>query len=214
MILFGVISLRPQTLSLGEFLAFSVAFTQVMSAALLLSLSAGDLVQVVPLYVRLKLILESAPEVTSAQAPPGDLNGEIEVSHVSFRYQSSGPLILDDVSLHVRPGESVAIVGSSGAGKSTVLRLLLGFEKPTAGSIYYDREDLAGLDPQDFRRQIGVVLQDDKVMAGDLLTNIKGGWLTTMTVIVAPYSVSDPSRHHFDATASGFFSFAGPFSTK
>lgn len=174
MILFGVIALRPQTLSLGEFLAFSVAFTQVLSAALLLSSSAGDLVQVVPLYARLKPILESAPEVTSAHTLPGDLNGEIEVSHVSFRYQSSGPLILDDVSLHVRPGEFVALVGPSGAGKSTVLRLLLGFEKPTAGSIYYDREDLAGLDPQEVRRQIGVVLQDGKVMAGDLLTNITG----------------------------------------
>ncbi len=180
MVLFGVVSLRPQALSLGEFLAFSVAFTQVLSAALLLSSAIGDLIQVVPLYTRLRPIVESTPEVTAAQVHPGDLGGEIEMSHVSFRYQADGPLILDDVSLHVRPGEFVALVGPSGAGKSTVLRLLLGFEKPTAGSIYYDREDLAGLDAPEVRRQIGVVLQDGKVMAGDLLTNITGSALGTV----------------------------------
>jgi NHLM bacteriocin system ABC transporter ATP-binding protein len=180
LILFGVISLRPQALSLGEFLAFSVAFTQVLSAALLLSSSVSDLIQIIPLYTRLRPIIESTPEVTPGQLPPGDLRGEIEVSHVSFRYQPDGPLILDDVSLHARPGEFVALVGPSGAGKSTALRLLLGFEKPMTGSIYYDREDLAGLDVQEVRRQIGVVLQDGKVMTGDLLTNINGSTMRTV----------------------------------
>jgi len=180
MILFGVLSLRPQTLSLGEFLAFSVAFTQVLSAALLLSSSLSDLVQIVPLYARLQPIVEATPEVTPAQVFPGDLSGEVEMNHVSFRYQPDGPLILDDVSLHVHPGEFVAVVGASGAGKSTLLRQFLGFEKPTVGSIYYDREDLTGLDAQEVRHQIGVVLQNGRVMAGDLLTNITGSALWTV----------------------------------
>ncbi len=109
-----------------------------------------------------------------AKAAPGDLSGEVELSHVSFRYQADGPLILDDVSLHVKAGEFVAFVGPSGAGKSTIIRLLLGFESPASGSIYYDREDLSGLDRQALRRQIGVVLQDGKLTPGDVFSNIVG----------------------------------------
>jgi ABC-type bacteriocin/lantibiotic exporter with double-glycine peptidase domain len=108
------------------------------------------------------------------------VSGEIELSHVSFRYQTDGPLILDNVSLHIRPGEFVAVVGPSGAGKSTLIRLLLGFETPTDGAIYYDREDLARLDCQAVRRQIGVVLQDGKLMPGDLFSNIVGSYLLTL----------------------------------
>jgi ATP-binding cassette subfamily C protein len=83
-------------------------------------------------------------------------------------------LILNDVNVHIRPGEFVAFVGPSGAGKSTIIRMLLGFDKPASGSIYYDRLDLAGLDLQAVRHQMGVVLQDGKLMAGEILTNITG----------------------------------------
>ena len=134
----------------------------------------GYAVQVVPLYERARPILEAPPEVDPAKAAPGDLSGEVELSHVSFRYQPDGPLILDDVSLHVKAGEFVAFVGPSGAGKSTIIRLLLGFESPASGSIYYDHEDLSGLDRQALRRQIGVVLQDGKLTPGDVFSNIVG----------------------------------------
>jgi ATP-binding cassette subfamily C protein len=65
-------------------------------------------------------------------------------------------------------------VGESGSGKSTLLRLLLAFERPLSGSIYYDNQDLAGIDLDEVRRQIGVVLQNDKLLPGDILTNIIG----------------------------------------
>src|SRR5207245_957121 len=92
---------------------------------------------------------------------------EIEISHVSFRYHADGPLILQDVSFHVPPGTFVAFVGPSGTGKSTILRLLLGFETPTTGSLYFDRQDLAGLDLPAVRRQTGVVLLDEATSALD-----------------------------------------------
>ena len=63
------------------------------------------------------------------------LSGGVELSHVSFRYVPDGPLILDNVSLKVRPGQYVAIVGETGCGKSTLMRLLLGFEKPWKGAV-------------------------------------------------------------------------------
>jgi ABC-type bacteriocin/lantibiotic exporter with double-glycine peptidase domain len=84
------------------------------------------------------------------------------------------PLVLRDVSVSVFPGQFIALVGSSGSGKSTLLRLLLGFETPTSGSIYFDGQDLAGLDLQAVRRQLGVVLQNGRVLAGDIYSNIVG----------------------------------------
>lgn len=173
--LFAAVSLQSrQDLSLGSFLAFNVAFFQVLSAVLIVSSLVGSAAEVLPLQERAKPILQAAPEVDVAKALPGDLAGDIEIAHVSFRYHPDGPLILDDVTVHIRPGEFVAFVGPSGAGKSTIIRLLLGFEAPSGGAIYYDRLDLAGLDVQAVRRQMGVVLQDGTIMAGDILTNIAG----------------------------------------
>jgi ABC-type bacteriocin/lantibiotic exporter with double-glycine peptidase domain len=97
-----------------------------------------------------------------------------------FRYRSDGPLVLRDVTLHVNAGEFVAFVGPSGSGKSTLLRLLLGFDELESGSIYYDGQDLSGLDIQSVRRQIGVVLQSGRLMSGDILTNIIGSGSATL----------------------------------
>ena len=124
--------------------------------------------------------MEATPESDATLSHVGELSGDIEISHVTFRYHHDGPVILDDVHLHVRPGEFVALVGPSGAGKSTIVRLLLGFERPTSGSIYYDRLDLAGSDVQAVRRQMGVVLQDGKILAGDIFTNIAGSSRVTL----------------------------------
>jgi NHLM bacteriocin system ABC transporter ATP-binding protein len=179
--LFGTVVLLPrESLSLGHFLAFNVAFVQILSAAVLMGSSVTAAIQVVPIYERARPILDTAPEVETGKAVPGELAGDIEISHVSFRYRPDGPLILNDVSIHVRPGEFVAFVGPSGAGKSTLLRLLLGFESPTAGSVYFDREDLANLDRQAVRRQMGVVLQDSKILMGDIFSNIVGSALLTL----------------------------------
>jgi len=84
------------------------------------------------------------------------------------------PPVLDDVTVHAKPGEFVAIVGPSGSGKSTLLRLLLGFEAPEAGAVYFDGQDLSAVDVEAVRRQIGVVLQTSQVLAGDLFGNITG----------------------------------------
>src|SRR5262249_56369487 len=130
----GVVGLPSQnTLPIGEFLAFNAAFGQFLSAALsVVSIVSGALAAV-PVYERLRPILETVPEVDESKAEPGELAGEIELSHVSFRYRDESPLVLDDVTVRVGPGEFIALVGPSGSGKSTCLRLILGFEKPTAG---------------------------------------------------------------------------------
>lgn len=181
MTIFGMVAFSTQiTLSTGEFLAFNVAFIQFLTALLSLSQAYVGVLNVVPTYERAQPILEILPEVDEMKADPGELTGAIEVSHVSFRYQEDSPLILKDVSLTVHPGEFIALVGSSGSGKSTLFRLLLGFEAPQSGAVYYNGHDLLGLDIREVRRQIGVVLQDGKVMSGDIFTNIIGSSLLTI----------------------------------
>jgi NHLM bacteriocin system ABC transporter ATP-binding protein len=167
---------EAHSLSTGQFIAFLAAFNQFMSSALQLSSSINSLVGIGPVYERSKPILESLPECHSAPAQSADLTGSIELNHISFRYQDDCPLVLNDVSLHVKPEEFVAVVGSSGSGKSTLLRILLGFEKPEAGAVYYDGQNLEGLDVQVVRRHIGVVLQSATLMNGNILRNISGSF--------------------------------------
>jgi ATP-binding cassette subfamily C protein len=163
-----------ETLTMGDFLAFNAAFSQFLSSALSLVSVFSSVLAAVPVYERLRPILVALPEVDASKAEPGELAGEIEFSHVSFRYHADGPLVLEDVSFRARAGEFIALVGPSGAGKSTCLRLILGFERPSAGSIYFDGQDLAGLAVQSVRRQIGVVLQTGRPMAGSIFSNIVG----------------------------------------
>ncbi len=162
------------TFTTGDFIAFNSAFTAFLSAMLGMVLSFLSMLNVVPLYERATPILYGLPEIDDSKSGPGELRGEIELSHVSFRYAPDGPLILDDLSLRVRPGEFAAIVGSSGSGKSTLLRMLLGFERPDSGAVYYDGQNLAEMDVQAVRRQVGVVLQSARLSSDDIFRNIVG----------------------------------------
>jgi NHLM bacteriocin system ABC transporter ATP-binding protein len=161
-----------ERVSTGDLMAFLVAFAMLIAAMMSLSGNLVSILQVAPLYKRAKPILEATPELDETRQEPPDLLGEIEVSRLVFRYGPQAPIIIEDLSFHVAPGEYVAVVGPTGAGKSTVLRLLLGFETPESGAIYFDRHDLSGMDVQAVRRQMGVVLQDGQIMPGDILSNI------------------------------------------
>jgi ATP-binding cassette subfamily C protein len=165
----------------GQFVAFNGVFMNVLSSMLALSGVVLELLIIFPLFQRLRPVIESQPEIDEAKSHPGELSGEVEVYHLSFRYTPDGPLILKDVSLLIRPGEFVALVGGSGSGKSTLLRLLLGFEKPESGAILYDSQELSSLDLREVRRQIGVVLQSSKLMPTDIFRNIIGSY-TTLTL--------------------------------
>jgi ATP-binding cassette subfamily C protein len=160
-------------LSTGDFLAFSAAFSTFLLAVLELVSAGLQTVKLVPLYERARPILANRAESRGSGRVPA-LSGAIELSHVTFRYETPGPLVLDDVTLRIEPGEFVAIVGPSGSGKSTLLRILLGFDAPTEGAVFYDGQALSGLDLRGLRQQIGVVLQHSRIMAGDIFNNIVG----------------------------------------
>lgn len=173
-IFFFVATSGDLRLSTGNFLAFNAAFTAFMAAMLTLSSTFISLLVIVPQFERAQPILNAMPEYRGDKIDPGDLNGDIEVTHVHFRYIRNGPLILEDVNFRVRPGEFVALVGPSGSGKSTLLRLLLGFEAAGSGAVYMDGLDLATLDLRCVRQQMGVVLQNSRIMSGDIFHNIIG----------------------------------------
>ncbi|MET9514466.1 NHLP bacteriocin export ABC transporter permease/ATPase subunit [Streptomyces sp. NPDC002994] len=162
------------SMSAGAFLTFSTAVTMLLTSVTQLSGALISVAAVLPMFEQIKPVLDEAPEVRGASAQPGTLSGSIEARKLSFRYTDDGPLVLDDVSLEVRPGEFVAIVGPSGCGKSTLLRLLIGFDKPVSGSVLYDGQDLAALDQSAVRRQCGVVLQNAQPLTGSILDCISG----------------------------------------
>ncbi len=175
MVIFSmIVNSKTLTLSVGGFLAFNTAFGQFVVTLMSLSLSLIAASAVIPSYARCLPIIEALPERDNAKEHPGVIRGDIEVSAVSFRYAESAPAVLNDVSFRIAPGQFIAVVGTSGGGKSTLTRLLLGFEKPSSGSIFYDGRDLGRLDVHQVRRQIGVVLQNGRLIAGDILSNIVG----------------------------------------
>lgn len=173
-IFFALIRLSDIKLGAGMFIAFNSAFGSFFGSMLSLSNVILEANVLVPLYERTKPILETLPEYDEDKADPGELLGNIEISHVNFRYEDNGPLILNDVSIRIRAGEYVALVGPSGSGKSTLFRILLGFEKPEAGQVYYDSWDLEKVDIRMVRQQMGVVLQGGQLMSGSIFENIVG----------------------------------------
>jgi ATP-binding cassette subfamily C protein len=175
MILFAAaIVLTGTRLSAGTFIAFLAGFGLFQAAFIGLCDQLLQLYAVQPLAERVQPILAAAPESRPGRADPGRLSGAIDVSNLLFGYDPGSAPLIDGLSFRIAPGEHLAIVGTSGCGKSTVLRLLLGFESPRAGSITYDGQELAHLDLARLRGQIGVVLQNSLLFSGTMLENIRG----------------------------------------
>lgn len=159
-------------IDVSSYFAFTAAYGMLMGAFMSVSGIAVSAAQIKPILDLAKPFLESEPEVSDGKEIVTSISGGVEISHVSFRYDETMPNVLDDISLKIRAGEYVAIVGSTGCGKSTLVRLLLGFEKPEKGIISYDGKDMSGLDISSLRKKIGTVMQDSGLFQGDIYQNI------------------------------------------
>ncbi len=157
---------------LADYYAFNSAYGMVMGAFASLVGMAGTFAQIQPMLDMVRPVLEAVPEVSENKKVVTKLSGGIELNNVSFRYTETDPLIIDNLSLKIRPGQYVAIVGATGCGKSTLMRLMLGFETPQKGAVYYDGKDLASLDLKSLRQHIGTVMQNGKLFQGDIYSNI------------------------------------------
>ena len=156
----------------GAFMAFNSAFGAFSSAIFAMIDGLLQLYCLKPVYERLTPVLEIAEEDEEEKASVERLRGEISVSNVSFAYEKNGADVLRGIDLHIAPGEYIGIVGASGCGKSTLLKLLLGFEEPDDGQICYDGKNLRQLDKRELRKNLGVVLQNGKLIAGSIYENI------------------------------------------
>ena len=165
-----------ESIAIGTFLVVFTSFMVFQGAVTRLGASFGAVSAIVPALDQIRPFLAEVPETTAAGEPVETLAGDIVFDHVSFRYDPDGPLILDDVAIHARPGEFVAIAGESGAGKSTLFRLALGLDEPASGAVYYDGHDLRHLNIKQVRRRIGAVPQGVQLHPDDVWDNIVGDY--------------------------------------
>ena len=158
--------------SVSQYYAFNTAYGYISSAFSALTSMALSAASIRPVIDLIRPLLEATPESADAKETVTRLTGSIELSHVTFGYDTDSKPICEDFSLRIPARQYVAIVGKSGCGKSTLVRLLLGFEKPQRGVIYYDRKDMQQLDIRSLRRQIGTVMQDGRLFSGSIFENI------------------------------------------
>tara|TARA_Y100001934_G_scaffold283564_1_gene404359 strand:+ start:1701 stop:4559 length:2859 start_codon:yes stop_codon:yes gene_type:complete len=172
--------LIPPLITIGTFFALQGAFSAVIGGVNSFFGTFLTLHQQLEKRKLVRPILEEPIECGAGRINPGTLSGNIEVKGMNFRYGTNLPLVLNDIDFQAKAGEFIAIVGPSGGGKTTLLKLLLGFEVPESGQILFDKKDAADLDMTAARKQIGVVLQDGKVNAGTVFDNIAGACQTQL----------------------------------
>lgn len=165
-------------ISVGDVVLFQTYFTQIVNGV-------SNMINMYPLLTKGVESINSIGEVLQEDdvehnpkqngVEPGRLDGDVEYRHVDFRYKPDLPLVLNDFSLKVRAGESIAFVGDSGSGKSTLIKLLIGFGEPESGAVLVDGIDLKRMDLDAYRSQIAVVPQNTILFSGTLRDNITYG---------------------------------------
>lgn len=165
-------SAAKNNVNVSDYYAFTSAYAIVSGAFLNFATIATAVADIKPILESISLFFNEEVEISSKKQVVSRISGGIELTNVSFRYEDEMPNVIDNISLKIHPGQYVAIVGATGCGKSTLMRLMLGFEKPQKGAVYYDGKNIDKLDLKSLRQQIGVVMQDGKLFQGDIYTNI------------------------------------------
>jgi subfamily B ATP-binding cassette protein HlyB/CyaB len=170
----GARSVIEGSLSVGELIGFNMLAGRVAAPILRLSQVWQEFQQMRVSVSRLAEVMDNPAEPASAahRALPSQIDGRIDIDHLGFRYRTDGPEVLTDVSLKIEPGEIIGIVGPSGSGKSTLAKLIQRLQVPEKGRVLVDGMDLALIDPQWLRRQMGVVLQENVLFNRSIRDNI------------------------------------------
>jgi subfamily B ATP-binding cassette protein MsbA len=173
---FGASLILAGKLTLGELFAFT-AYVAMFYQPIRNLAQVNDTLQLALAGTdRLFEVLDEEPEVRDGPGAvdPGRLKGKVSLNHVTFRY-ATGEVVLDDISLDIRPGERVALVGRSGAGKTTLINLVARFYDPTAGRVEIDGRDVREMRQRALRAQMAMVLQDSFLFNGTVRENIAYG---------------------------------------
>ena len=174
MIVIGGTAVQMGTMTLGDFLMY-ISFTFLLAMPVIELTSIGT--QITEALAGLDRIREimgmsTEDEEDSSKEPIPNIKGTIDFENVEFEYDKDVP-VLKGVSFHAEAGATTALVGSSGSGKSTILSLVLNFIQPTTGVIKIDGKDLQAVRLRDYRKHLGVVLQDNFLFDGTILDNIR-----------------------------------------
>jgi ATP-binding cassette subfamily B protein len=176
-LLYGGFRVVGGAMSVGELVAFVGLINMFFQPVQQLSQLYGDLQSTLVSLDKVFSVIDTEPD--RADSPDAkelpSIRGDVEFDRVSFAYNADADPILRDVDFRIRPGETLAIVGETGAGKSTIVKLLSRFYDPTAGAVRVDGEDLRGVRGSSLRRHMGVVLQDTFLFAGTIRENIRYG---------------------------------------
>ena len=173
--LFGGLQVIAGRLTVGNMQAFVQYVWQINQPIQNLTQLAGQLQSAKSSLDRIFQVMDEPDEVADVtETLSGDLTGQVSFKNVDFQYVADKPLIRN-FNLEVKPGEMVAIVGPTGAGKTTLINLLMRFYDVTAGSITVDGHDIRHLSRQDYRKQFGMVLQDAWLYEGTIKENLRFG---------------------------------------
>ncbi|MBK9216066.1 MAG: ABC transporter ATP-binding protein [Chloracidobacterium sp.] len=174
MIVIGGNAIQAKTMTLGDFLMY-ISFTFLLAMPVIELTSIGtQITEALAGLDRIRDVMSMATETDedAGREPLGDVKGTVDFENVHFEYDPGVP-VLKGVSFHAEAGTTTALVGSSGSGKSTILSLVLNFIQPTNGSIAVDGRSLQAVRLRDYRKHLGVVLQDNFLFDGTILDNIR-----------------------------------------
>jgi ATP-binding cassette, subfamily B, bacterial len=208
--LIGGWQISQRNLTGGEFVAFLTAVVILIQPIDLFIRVFNEFKQTEASVDRVFELLAVQPSIMESPhaQPLPQLKGEVEYRQVSFAYQP-GQRVLQNLNLHVKPGEVIALVGASGAGKTTLMNLLLRFYDPTEGQVFVDGYPLIDVTLTSLRRQIGVVLQDNILFSGTIAQNIAFGQATlNERAVVAAAKIAN--AHGFiDPLPEGYQTWVG-----
>jgi ATP-binding cassette, subfamily B, bacterial len=173
----GIWELTAGHITLGGLLAFLVFLSQLYQPVQGLGSLSTSLFSAAAAAERIIELLDEQPSVTAPEhpIPLGRPRGQLRVEQISFAYPDTETDVLRQVNFTTLPGQTTAIVGASGAGKTTLMKLLLRFYDPTSGRITLDGTDLRHVDPEELRANIAIVLQETLLLDGTIADNIRAG---------------------------------------
>lgn len=181
-LVFIVLGRETEAMSSGSFLAFASAYSGFLGASIAFGRAMLQVAALIPMFARVKPLIESQPEMSGAAKNPGRLSGALEVANVAFAYPDAKN-VLNNISFRIEPGQFVALVGASGCGKSTLINLILGVDRPSQGAILFGGQNLNELDLTAVRRQFGVCRQNGRLFSGTLFDNILGAHAGTQAEV-------------------------------
>jgi ABC-type bacteriocin/lantibiotic exporter with double-glycine peptidase domain len=171
----GGIAVADNSMSIGDLIAFMAVLALARGQLNWVAAAVPEVLTGLAAIERIDAVLENDEREPYGGTRPIEIGGEVAWSDVTFGYTREEPPVLQDVSLTVQPGETLAVLGPTGAGKTTLMMLLLGLYRPWSGAVLVDGEPLNQIDVRKLRRQTGALLQDGGAMRGTVAENIAFG---------------------------------------